>query len=200
MTNYDIITHQLDYLYKNATRFKRIAKVNYPSIKVNNSGTGIITIGNNCKRISLNNFFDVLQQSIDCDTFSILFEDFSFMCFYYVFDQNKNLILSSLSYVPYCNNDDDLKNNSYVRIDYDKVGYREFIHPLSHMHLTLNENNVRLPLDHIMTPHEFLFFIYTYVLHESDERLKKLDLKNFIDCTVLSNDEKSRFRITYGIR
>jgi hypothetical protein len=44
-----------------------------------------------------------------------------------------------------------------LRYDYSEDGYKEGVHPASHMHIGLR-NDIRLPLEHFLTPKMFVLF------------------------------------------
>lgn len=196
----EIINEQIKYLYINATKFNIIMNIHLMVIceRKDQNNNKYYDIGERCKKISQGNYLSAYNDAINKNEYSILFKDYSYITFYYQFDINKNLIYSSLNYVPFCQKDVDIQNNSYTRIDFEKQGHCEFFHPLSHMHFTTNKNDVRLPLDHVMTPNEFLYFVLVHIYHNKEDKLKKLDLSSKLSCSVMSLDEIKKIRISFG--
>lgn len=49
-------------------------------------------------------------------------------------------------------------------MDFDEVGYKEYIHSLIHAHFGAEKNNeLRIPVEHVVLPYEFLFFVLKYI-------------------------------------
>lgn len=61
---------------------------------------------------------------------------------------------------------DNKKNVLYFRYDYDIKLYKELIHPLSHIHIGF-DNEIRIPLDKVLTPEAFIDFVIKYAYKEN---------------------------------
>lgn len=60
-------------------------------------------------------------------------------------------------------NEQSLSNQyTVMRYDYDQKGYRPLIHAVSHLHIGFN-NNVRIPLNKVISPLRFLLFVLKHV-------------------------------------
>lgn len=81
-------------------------------------------------------------------------------------------------------------NNQYtvMRYDYDQKGYRPLIHAVSHFHIGFN-NNVRIPLNKVISPLRFLLFVLKHVyLNEWSEMCKNDYIRSKLE-QCCSNDE-----------
>lgn len=199
----EIICNQFKKIYMNGERFKLIESVNRFEMKENMTSkdtvpTKYYDIG--CVRQSINsfNYTEVKEKAINDSNYVILFQDFSYVTMYYQFDEKKRVTYASLSYVPYYEKEDCNILAKYIRIDFEEQGYIEFIHPLSHIHISLFDTEIRLPLDHIVTPDEFLYFVLVHIYHCSDEKIKLLNLSYKLEKIVLSNEEIKKFKFSFG--
>lgn len=65
------------------------------------------------------------------------------------------------------------KNVLYFRFDYEKDLYKKIIHPIAHLHIGF-DNEIRIPLDKILTPEAFVDFVMKYAYKELwQEAVKK---------------------------
>lgn len=61
----------------------------------------------------------------------------------------------------------DFKNNVlYFRFDFDKNLYNKIIHSIAHLHIGF-DNEIRIPLDKILTPEAFVDFVVKYAYKET---------------------------------
>lgn len=198
--DFDLIKNQFKSLYNHLSHFKRFTDMVYADYREIKDGSGNIIsyeIGKRLEKMSYDSYLERLNHVIDDSEYSVLFDDFSFASLFYQFDKDKKLVYSSLNFVPYYEDADELKNNKYVRIDYEEQGHLEFIHTYSHMHLTVNKNDIRLPIDHVLTPNEFIYFVLVHIYHELDN-INKLDLNSNLSPVVMSNDEIKKMHISFG--
>lgn len=100
----------------------------------------------------------------------------------------------------------------YFRIDFDKTGYQEITHCENHAHIGLKErrkkknaeiddinqiyyenaktvdrNEIRFPVKHVIYPYDFIYIICKYVYHDSNKVLDslKVDLERRVILTDL---------------
>lgn len=198
-TDFELIEQQFKYLYMNATKISMVEIVNPCRMIKKIDGTEkYYEIGKKCERITVSSYIESHKKMLDSNDYSILLNDFSIVTFYYQFDEDKQLKYCSLDFVPYYENENELINNRYIRVDYEELGHIDFHHPFSHLHFTINKNEVRLPFDHVVTPNEFLYILLVYVYHLDDKEIKLLDLKSKISLQVLSKEELKKLHIAFG--
>lgn len=88
------------------------------------------------------------------------------------------------SYLPeyeqYIDENTIIKYNKWfsIRYDYDKNEHQKYIHPISHLHIGLN-NSTRIPLDYIVTPQLFVYIVC--MLQFKDEWKKVVDDTKLIE-------------------
>lgn len=157
-------------------------------------------IGNSKYRISRKNYTeDFIKIGTEGMYFFQLIDE-SLISLWYKFDASDKIEQFEISFIPSYESDILFKNrddfgvlSKYIRIDYDKEGYKEIIHPKIHMHNNLERDGLRIPLDNIVYPSEFLFLILRYYYDFEWKQLSDyLDLAIY-DCGVLNDDEKNLF-------
>lgn len=192
-----IVQKQLLNIYQHFTKISIIQEVDYPTIIEKNNQ---IIIGNLSERISHNNYSESTRKMIENVEYTILLTDLSIISIYYVFDKiSENIIYGNLSFIPFKDSNEDLMSESkYIRIDYDNCGRKEYVHTLVHMHFSTYKNNVRIPLDHVVTPVEFVYIILKYFYEIDDPLLEKQDYSEKINAVVLSKNESKKLKISFG--
>jgi len=82
--------------------------------------------------------------------------------------------------------DEQTVGNSYVtiRYEYNPCDHKELIHATSHLHIGFR-NNIRIPIDKILTPLMFTIFIIKHVYYK--DWMKKIDsVKFYLDREKIS--------------
>lgn len=181
-TQYDVIKKQMFLIYNNFTKIDEIMDCFQPAIP---DFSVERTIG---KTISLSNsgynddYFKMREKNIPF----IVNKDDSAISIFYEFDENGNIIKSSMSYVPF------EKYECYFRIDFNELkNESDYIyHPRSHMHISIEGDFCRIPMNFVCTPFDFLYLVYKYIYKKDYELLKSfrkdnkpiyLDAKKTID-------------------
>lgn len=134
--------------------------------------------------------------------------DGSLICAFYDFDIEGNISSFSLSFLPSIESKqlfnkvlNHYSGEYYLRIDYKPDTYVENTHPKIHAHLSLNKNDIRIPVDKFVLVSEFLYFVLKNIYGISDNMEvfynKICENKNGItfDC-LLSNSELSSLYLT----
>ncbi len=86
-------------------------------------------------------------------------------------------------------NEQSLSNQyTTLRYDYDEIGYRPLIHAVSHLHIGFN-NNVRIPLNKVISPIRFLLFVLKHVYLNEWSELCKSDYIRTKLTQCRSNDQ-----------
>ena len=196
------IFDDLLFIYKNYVNSNGVIKnCDYPSINSDYIG--------NCKcRISRENYFSDFEELVEKSGYILEMRDGSLISFCYYFDKDDNLDNFEVSFIPYYKSD-MLKNynlhsilSKYIRIDYDKTGYSEVIHPLIHMHNNLERDGLRIPLDSPVSPSEFLYLIIRYYYNFDwiilKNRISIIDNLSIIN-TLLPN-ERNLFYLSVNLK
>ena len=171
-------------------------------------------IGDTTDHVKESTYKAVFNDAISNDKYTILLMDDSIIAMNYVFNNDGSLKEQTLSYLPnYRNNIDDReeryqdanidekifyeKISNYIRVDYTELGREECIHTLVHMHVGVFKGGIRFPLQHFLYPYEFLFFIFKYLYHKTDEELKSIEC-DFMKESKLTELEMKRLRLVFG--
>ena len=153
------------------------------------------------------NYTDSIDAISESGDYFISLFDGSLINVFYSFDSEDQLLAFSLSFLPnvvsealFENDYSILQNysgNYYLRIDYDPNSYRENIHTKIHMHTSLNKKDLRIPVNKIILPSEFLYFVLKNIYGKSDiSTFKEKMIENigtYERETLLSQDEKASF-------
>lgn len=124
------------------------------------------TIGTNIGMISCNCYYqDHVNITSKCKYIISLF-DGSLICAFYDFDSNYCISSFSLSFLPSMESKHLFKKELseyhgeyYFRIDYSPKMYVENTHSRIHAHLSLNRNDIRIPVDRCVLISDFLYFV-----------------------------------------
>lgn len=214
MSDFEVIEAQFIRLQCIYREFIKINVFN-DYIKTQNS------IGICSEKIRYSNYIDIYNKMNDENTYCIQMIDGSLICMYYKFDSEKNLIYHNLSFIPnyladICLDEDDVlgeefeysenieikvadlnrRINNYIRIDFDDEGREEYYHALVHVHVGVFKDSIRLPINHFVTPFEFLHFILKYIYREPDTLLNGLLYEYEKECKLTAN-ERSKVWINF---
>ena len=199
--DFESIKNEFLSLYMNFSKYEMVSKITYVTphnVKIDGEDCNVIGVTSD--RINKSNYNEIVETTIENEKYHILFNDLSYINMLYYFNNNNELVYSSVSYVPYDNGDDPFTNMSkYVRIDFEKKGYVETFHPYSHIHFSVYKNDFRMPVDHVFTPIEFVNFIMLYFYKkEIDKKYLNIDKITLLSCKPLSVKEDSRFKVSFS--
>lgn len=155
-------------------------------------------IGNKRHRISRENYTDDFIK-IGCNgMYSIQLLDNSLISIFYKFDYNNKIIAFELSFIPsyesdilFKNKDDYSVLSKYIRIDYDSDSYVRFTHPKIHLHNNLERDGLRIPIDNVIYPSEFLYLILRYYYNYEWTQLKE-HLSSLVKSEDILDDEEKK--------
>ncbi len=179
--------------------------------KIDESSIGVPT-----GKFTYFNYTDKYFSVISEKNYQISFLDESLISMYYKFYETGEIEKYNLSFVPSIDieiieNDYrseevfDSNMMDYLRIDYDKQGYKEVVHELQHLHIGLtchgkkkedNRNELRIPVVDKIYPWDFIYLIAKYIYNIDDEYDKIFNSFNS-DRGGLINIEKQIFYIRF---
>lgn len=193
----------------------------FPEINILNSyKEDEFSIGHEALRVRYNYYMDIYDRMIEDESYSVLMLDDSMLNMYYIFNEKGEVQYHNLSFMPNYKVDVHISDeegktkvqsedanishidlnrrlSNYVRIDYDEKGRQEFVHSLIHLHTSVFKEALRLPVDHYITPFEFLFFILKYIYHNKSDKLKKLEV-SLSRSSTLTVEEGKKVRIRFS--
>jgi len=185
---------ELIIIYQQISKDKNIMNVQY--YNENEIANGF-TLGKNLNKINENNYCEKINQIINDEEYQLIFIDLSVITMYLIFDNNKKLVSSSFSFIPYSESSKIEELSRYIRIDYDEKNKIEFTHSLVHTHIGPCKNNIRIPVDHIVTPSEFVYIILKYYYQDDSDIIKKFKVEQ-IDKEVLTTSEREKLFISFN--
>ena len=177
------------------------------------------SIGINTEHFKYHNYKELFDKTLGEERFTLSLLDDSMIVLYYEFNEEGKIIKHNLSFLPnyrydlfrcdkmYDDEDegeDEISSevfaeriNNYIRIDFDDKGYEEYYHAAVHMHIGVFQGGIRIPVQTIIYPYEFLYLIFKYLYHIGDCDLEKLNCEHKKDLN-LSVRELKKFRLVYG--
>lgn len=187
-------------------------------IRINSS-----SIGQDTDHISAKNYKSYFDEYLKKGTYALSMIDDSMIFMSYTFNEEKRIIGHTLSFLPTYKselfedtmlqpipNSDDLfdiedtdvdafnaRINQYIRIDLNPKGREKYYHTLSHMHIGFGNKKLRLPLQCVFYPNEFLYLIFKYVYHFEDGILSSLEC-NIPKACLMDDDEMKKLRMAFG--
>lgn len=179
MNDFTAIKQDLKWILSNYTKSNNIDEVNKFVIKDNN-------IGIHLPHIKRKNYREAIDDLLKKKNYYIVFNDISLLHLEYEFDKENNVCYSCLSYLPFIDNElhENEQFSKYIRIDYAPNDHKEIVHTKCHLHIGIDKNSFRIPVQTIIYPKEFIYFILKYIYHEDSE---------FIHLLTLNNENESRF-------
>ena len=88
--------------------------------------------------------------------------------------------------------------SQYLRIDYEEQGRKEFCHSLIHLHMGPGRDSLRIPVDSVIYPNDFMFFVLNYFYGEGIEnKYFEKRAEEDIVRVFLTEAEKDRPRISF---
>lgn len=170
-------------------------------------------IGDTTAHIKYSTYKSVFDDLLNNDKYTILLVDDSMITLHYLFNPDGSLKEQTLSFLPnYKDNvssEEDQQDanisdetffkriSNYIRIDYTELGRKEYTHALVHLHIGVFKESIRFPLQHFLYPYEFLFIIFKYLYHRTDNELKKLEC-NISKASKLTDLEMKKLRLVFG--
>lgn len=158
-----IVFDELMYIYKNYYSSGMISQCKYPKYDEKNK-----KFGNEKFRISRKNYLKDFIKIGENGMFFLEFYDESLVSISYEFDGNGQIVRFELSFIPsfesplFKNHDEHSILSKYIRIDFDNEGYKKITHPKIHLHNNLERDGLRIPLNTIIYPSEFVYLILRY--------------------------------------
>ncbi|MEK4236195.1 DUF2290 domain-containing protein [Paenibacillus sp. FSL H7-0714] len=214
MTDYQIVKKQIEHLYIIQEHVPIINAVNCWNVKGRQ-------IGERTNKLTLENYHEVYKKMLEEQEFHLLINDESVISLFYLFDENGKVSQHSLSYIPsldieiYASDTLSLENhisisrtaNNYIRIDYDKTGKKDVVHTDVHMHFGIfhkqnhmSSSELRIPLEGILFPYEFIYIILKYLYDVEDEFLTALFEDKYIKFSCLEKKEQDKLILSFGER
>lgn len=189
------IIEEWQWIYANFPKFKLIEDMKNV-LEINHS------LGINAGHFKSTNYVDLYNQTFENEDYSICLMDYSLICMNYVFDASGKTISHNLMYIPCPTNEEENESlnevlSKYIRVDYDRFGYKKTIHTLVHLHTNIYKSQMRIPIMHILTPKDFLFVILKYVYHSDDEIVNSLLVDKERDI-LLDSEDVIKFRLALG--
>lgn len=201
-----MILAQMQKLFRFQTLSKNVSWVNF------NLYTDERTIGVKSEKIRFNSYIESINSIIENEEYAIEFIDGAMVNFWYEFNKTGDCIMHSISYMPYYKDVTDEATedanidkycfcervSQYIRIDYEEQGRTEYCHSLIHLHMGPGKNSVRIPVDSVIYPNDFMFFVLNYIYGEGldSKHFEKRDERD-INRGFLSDGEKGRPRISF---
>lgn len=201
-----IILAQMQRLFRFQSLSKNVSSVN------SNLYADDRTIGVKSEIIRFNSYIESINSIIEKGEYSIEFIDGSMVNFWYEFDKAGKCVMHSISYMPYYKdvNDEEAEDanideyffcervSQYLRIDYEEQGRKEFCHSLIHLHMGPGRDSLRIPVDSVIYPNDFMFFVLNYIYGEGieDKYFEKRAEEDIIR-DFLTEAEKERARISF---
>lgn len=211
-SEYQIVKSQIEHLYVIQENIPIINAVNCWNVKGRQ-------IGERTNKLTLENYHEVYKKMLEENEFHLLMNDESIISFYYLFDENGKIYQHSLSYIPsldieiYASDTLSLENhisisrtaNNYIRIDYDKIGKKNIVHTDVHMHFGvfhkqdhMSFSELRIPMEGILFPYEFIYVITKYLYDVDDEFLTKLLDEKYKKSSCLEVIEGDKLILSFG--
>ena len=192
----DALLNEWTWIYVNYHKYPLIIDVNRPKIS-------IATLGLKIDHIKPSNYSNIYTSIYEEEQYSIYLSDESFICFYYIFDKEGNIIGHNLMYIPSPMNEDgntpELAYARYIRVDYDQDGHKNVIHTQVHLHVGVHKTEFRIPVAHYLTPREFLYIILKYIYHSEDVFTDKLLDKRKRRKSILTIEENEALKLFLGV-
>lgn len=186
-TDFDLVLKQFEWIYCNYARNGWVRSTWYPR-SISGATRDEVVLGNKISFFNPSNYCETRKNVLLNNEYCILFRDGSLFLASYHF-LNKHLCESSLEYIPWDDDQDDNFNShdqsllsKYFRVDYCEKTSDVPDEAKSHLHLSLFQNDIRIPVDHVMTPIECLSFLETFyrknlsTIPEEDLRGETLDI------------------------
>lgn len=192
MNDFLAIQQDLKWILSNYTKSSNIDEVNKYVIKENN-------IGLHLPHIKRKNYRDSIDNLLRTKNYYIVFNDFSLLHLEYMFNKENNVYYSCLSYLPFIDNElqENEQLSKYIRIDYAPNDYKEIIHTKCHLHIGIDKNEFRIPVQTIIYPKEFIYFILKYIYHEDSKFTSLISLNNKKEI-LLTDKEINKLRLIIG--
>lgn len=211
-TDYHVIINELKNLYKIQ---EKIAIINDSRIKKMND----FQIGERTSKFTLQNYIEVYRDMFLQKKYHLILYDDSIIDFYYEFDDQGKIIRHSLSFIPGIDYETQeygkLTSEEYLmvheiakyytRIDYDLTGKKPILHTDVHLHIGLHDRNdddvikeLRIPLESILYPYEFLYIIFKYYYHVEDSDLECLSGSNYNKIYLLDEFEMDKLVLAFN--
>lgn len=189
------IAEELQWLYANFPKFDLISDMKNLSLRDNQLG---INVGH----FKESNYKDLYTKTFEDELYTICLSDYSLICMNYQFDYKGNTTAHNLMYIPSPLNEDEHISfqesiSKYIRIDFDQSGYTETVHTLVHLHTSIYKSKMRIPIQHIITPKDFLYIIFKYLYHSNEPLVDNL-LTHKNRNNLLDDIDKGKMRILLG--
>lgn len=187
INDYEKIKKELNWIRSNFTNSYNIEDV-------------IINL-DTCKKVphlKKDNYVKIVDDIICSNSYSILLIDSSVIVFDYTFNKNNSIIFFSISYIPFYENEDLFEHqiSKYLRFDYDPSAHKVIEHTSCHLHIGLEKNGFRIPVETKLYPFDIVYIILKYIYKENSKFLEliKLEKKE----SLLLDIEKQKMRLTIG--
>ncbi|WP_144596711.1 DUF2290 domain-containing protein [Bacillus cereus] len=209
---YELVNRQILNFYMVQERIPIINDVNIYNISKNE-------IGERTNKLTQITYPDVYRELLEEKKYNILINDESIISLHYIFDDENKIKKHSLSFIPsldleICLSDEQtldnriviLQNtNNYLRIDYDKTGKKNIIHTDVHMHFGIfhteyekEYSELRIPLEGILYPNEFIYLIFKYMYDVDDEYVNFLLEDTYIKKHRLEDCELDKLILSFN--
>lgn len=169
-------------------------------------------IGIKSEKITPERYVESFNKMESEETYTLTLIDDSLICLYYEFDETGVITKHELSFLPSYKVEDESDEynddvspfelfkriRNYVRVDFDDVGYKEYTHSLIHAHFGCGKgNSIRIPVEHVVLPYEFLFFVLKYIYRIDDDELLTLQF-TYGRGSKLTDNEKDKLRLLFS--
>lgn len=163
------VLSQLRSIYNSYHNCKSITDFNPSFLKVSRQST---VIGFSVF-VRSSNYEETYREVLEKGQYFLRLIDDSLIMLSYSFDKKGCIAKHTLSFLPSIETD-----KQYFRFDYSLGEMDDSFHSPTHMHLFLENENCRIPVDSVIYPFDFLYFILKYLYLDSSkfmETLKKSD-------------------------
>lgn len=121
-------------------------------------------------------------ESLNNNNYFLLLKDQSMINLFYTFDKDENILEHTLIYMPPPN------SKTYIRFDFKEkaiITKRGIVEPSSHLHNSILDDDYRIPVDKIVMPYDFVYFILKYFYMDNSNFLNsmKVGLGKIIACS-----------------
>lgn len=210
-TDYQIIIEEIRDLYKVQ---ENIVIINDSKIRKLEQ----FRVGERTPKFTVQNYIENYRNMLLEKKYYIALYDDSLIDFYYEFDDYGKIIRHSLSFIPGIDYETQEYgkltyeeylmvheiSKYYMRVDYDLTGKQPILHTDVHLHIGLHDRNdedikeLRIPLESIMYPNEFLYIIFKYYYHVEDRDLECLFGSTYNKSCLLDDYELDKLVLAFN--
>lgn len=161
----EIINEQINHIYNNYYKDKIIRLCN--KIKNDNFAYGVPFFMKETR------YEDSYLAVLESNEYFIMLDDQSLINMCYLFDELGNIKKHTLSFIP------PINTKTYIRVDFHDD--EKSVHYKTHLHISTNDDDCRIPVSKVVFPNDFLFLILKYFY---------CDKSNFVNSLKIGKGKK----------